>query len=155
MANRFTAPPEWARLSGGDLSDVGFTYAALAIDSATAEERAYYSAVSAAARAELRARGVYGHHRSSDRHDPEFSGVYGRAVVRFGGSFHSVVWRAVDGEVGAKLYPAYEPLSDEAAFTAAQRFIHEGLRPGEEDLPGEGSRSFRTPTQTNWPAVSP
>jgi hypothetical protein len=73
-------------------------------------------------------------------HEQEYVGVFGRAIVRFGGSFHSVVWRAIDGEVGAKLYPAYEPLSDEAAFRAAQRFVHDGVRPG------EGSRSFRTPT---------
>jgi hypothetical protein len=79
--------------------------------------------------------------------EQEYAGPFGRAVVRFGGSFHSVTWRGADGEVGAKLYPAYAALADEQAFAAAQEYVHHGVRPG------EGGRAYRTPTLRGMAAV--
>jgi hypothetical protein len=81
--------------------------------------------------------------------DIEFAGPHGRAIVRFAGTFHSVVWRAADeSEVGAKLYPAYDAGSEPAAIQAALEYVHRGLRPA------AGARSYRRITKRGLQPVA-
>lgn len=87
--------------------------------------------------------------RRSTLKDVEFAGPHGRAVVRFAGTFHSVVWRSPDeSEVGAKIFPAYEEGSEPAAIQAALEFVHYNLRPS------AGSRSYRRITRRGLQPVS-
>jgi hypothetical protein len=61
--------------------------------------------------------------------DVEFAGPFGRAIVRLGGSFHSLVWRDGAGGIAAKLYPAYDRNGEAQAIADAIKCVHHNVPP--------------------------
>ena len=76
-----------------------------------------------------------------DLKDVEFAGPFGRAIVRLGGSFHSLVWRDGAGGIAAKLYPAYDRNGEAQAIADAIKCVHHNVPPA------PGARSMRKITR--------